>query len=273
MSSKKKLIRFAEMKTMPNVVQYHFGNLAQGFHPLRGKWGSDFFRNDKPLVLELGCGKGEYTVGMAKRFPGKNFIGIDIKGARMFVGAKQALTGKLDNAAFLRTRIDFINALFGENEVDEIWITFPDPQKEKPRKRLTSPLFLKRYAWMLKPGGIIHLKTDSLLLHEYTLDVVKEENHQLLHAINDIYSSVKEPDHVLRTIQTTYEKKFLAKGMAITYTSFVLRDGYARDEKIFPLHVVPGGTTRHHIGLLFLFHHGLHAISNKCYDCADNCSV
>jgi tRNA (guanine-N7-)-methyltransferase len=230
-----KLERFAQMKTMPNVVQYHFGNLKQGFHPLRGNWAKDFFKNNNPVVLELGCGKGEYTVGLAKRFPEKNFIGVDIKGARMFIGAMQALEGKLGNAAFLRTRIDFINALFGPGEIDEIWITFPDPQKEKPRKRLTSPLFLKRYAHLLKPGGIINLKTDSVLMHEYTLGIIKEEGCTQLHASNDIYNTVKDPDHVLRTIQTTYEKRFLGMGMAITHVSFQLKEGYGMDEKIFPL--------------------------------------
>lgn len=235
MSSKNKLIRFAEMKTMPNVVQFHFGNLQQGFHPLRGKWKQEFFRNDQPIVLELGCGKGEYTVGMARRFPEKNFIGIDIKGARMYVGAVQALKEKLDNAAFLRTRIDFINAVFAENEIDEIWITFPDPQKEKEKKRLTSPLFLKRYAHLLKPGGIIHLKTDSVLMHEYTLSLIKEEAHIQIEATNDIYNSINDAGHVLRTIQTTYEKRFLGMGMAITYVSFRLKEGYGINEKIFPL--------------------------------------
>jgi tRNA (guanine-N7-)-methyltransferase len=230
-----KLQRFAEMKTMPNVVQYHFGNLKEGFHPLRGNWSRDFFKNDKPIVLELGCGRGEYTVGMARRFPDKNFIGVDIKGARMYIGAVQALQEKLDNAAFLRTRIDFINALFGEGEVDEIWITFPDPQKEKPKKRLTSHLFLKRYWHLLKPGGLINLKTDSQLLHAYTLRVIKEEEHIPVHVSDDIYTTVKEPEHVLRTIQTAYEKRFLGMGMPITHVSFRLKDGYAKDVKIFPL--------------------------------------
>lgn len=230
-----KLERFAQMKTMPNVVQYHFGNLKEGFHPLRGNWSRDFFKNDKPIVLELGCGKGEYTVGMARRFPEKNFIGVDIKGARMFVGAVQSIESNLHNAAFLRTRIDFINALFAEGEVDEIWITFPDPQKEKPKKRLTSPLFLKRYWHLLKTDGIINLKTDSQMLHEYTLSVIREEEHTAVHVSNDIYTTVKEPDHVLRTIQTAYEKRFLGMGMPITHVSFRLKEGYAKEEKIFPL--------------------------------------
>jgi len=223
---------------MPNVVQFHFGNLSNGIHPLRGKWKSEFFKNDKPLVLELGCGKGEYTVGMARKFPDKNFVGVDIKGARMYVGATQAIEENLHNAAFLRTRIDFINALFAEHEVDEIWITFPDPQKEKERKRLTAPLFLQRYWHILQPEGIIHLKTDSVLLHQYTLRVMKEDAHRPIFSTADIYNTIQEEDHVLRTIQTSYEKRFLKLGMAITYIAFRLREDYARGVKIFPLTIL-----------------------------------
>lgn len=226
---------------MPHVVQFHFGNLSQGFHALRGNWSRDFFRNDNPIVLELGCGKGEYTVGMARRFPEKNFIGVDIKGARMYIGATQALNENLGNAAFLRTRIDFINALFAPEEIDEIWITFPDPQKEKEKKRLTAPIFLKRYAHLLKSGGIINLKTDSVLLHEYTLRVIKDDGHQIVHASDDIYTSITDEDHVLRKIQTAYEKKFLGLGMPITHVSFTLRNGYGLDEKIFLLTEVVSG--------------------------------
>lgn len=226
------------MKTMPNVVQYHFGNLQAGFHSLRGKWNKDFFRNDKPIVLELGCGKGEYTVGMSRRYPHKNFIGVDIKGARMYIGAAQATDEQLINAAFLRTRIDFINAIFGENEIDEIWITFPDPQKEKEKKRLTSPLFLKRYSHLLKPEGIIHLKTDSMLMHEYTNTVVREEQHRLITSTNDIDRDVPDENNVLRAIQTTYEKRFRREGMPITYVSFRLKSDYGKDEIIFPLTIL-----------------------------------
>ncbi len=220
---------------MPNVVAYHFGNLTAGPHELRGKWKSDFFKNDKPLVLELGCGKGEYTVGMARRYPDKNFIGIDIKGSRMYVGAVQAIEENLTNAAFLRTRIDFINALFDENEVDEIWITFPDPQKEKEKKRLTYPMFLQRYWHVLKPEGIIHLKTDSVLLHEFTLGVIKRENHDMIEATSDIDKSFPDENHVLRAIQTAYERRFRGMGMPMTYVSFRLRKDYAKDVKVFPL--------------------------------------
>lgn len=236
MSKQNKLERFAEMKAMPNVVQYGFRDLEKGgLHALRGKWKTDFFRNDKPIVLELGCGKGEYTVGLARRFPGKNFIGVDVKGARMHRGATQAIRENLDNAAFLRTRIDFINALFDEKEISEIWITFPDPQKEKPKKRLTSPGFLVRYAHLLVPGGIIHLKTDSQLLHEYTKEVIAEEGHGLIEASADIYGDGLPHDEVLTSIRTAYETRFLAEGMKITYVSFSLRKEYGKDAKIFPL--------------------------------------
>lgn len=238
MSKKNKLERFAEMRTMPNVVSFHFGNLAAGAHPLRGKWKSDFFKNDNPVILELGCGKGEYTVGMARRFPDKNFIGVDIKGARMYVGATQAIEENLTNAAFLRTRIDFLNALFDENEIDEIWITFPDPQKEKEKKRLTYTYFLQRYWHVLKPEGIIHLKTDSVLLHEYTLGIIRNENHTMLEATSDIDKTVQDENHVLRTIQTTYERRFRGMGMPITYVAFRLRKDYAKDVKIFPLTIL-----------------------------------
>jgi tRNA (guanine-N7-)-methyltransferase len=236
MSKKNKLERFAEMKTMRNVVQYGFRDLEKSLHPLRGKWKQEFFRNENPLILELGCGKGEYTVGLSRRFPGKNFIGIDVKGARMHVGASQALAEGLTNAAFLRTRIDFINALFDAGEVDEIWITFPDPQKEKPKKRLTAPGFLARYAHLLVPDGIIHLKTDSVLLHEFTAEVVAEEKHRLIEATADVYGDGQPHDAILTEIKTTYEKRFLAERMKITYISFRLRPGYAEGKKVFPLH-------------------------------------
>jgi tRNA (guanine-N7-)-methyltransferase len=233
-----KLQMFAEMKIMPNVVEYGFRDLeAKGLHPLRGKWHAGFFKNEKPIVLELGCGKGEYTLGLAQRYPDKNFIGVDVKGARLHRGAKDASDRKLDNAAFLRIRIDFINAIFGENEVDEIWITFPDPQKEKARKRLTAPGFLVRYAHLLKPGGIIHLKTDSQELHEYTKQVIAKEGHTILDASNDIYNDGRKHDELLTTIQTTYEKRFLAEGLRITYVAFRLKEGYGLDKKVFPVGV------------------------------------
>lgn len=221
--AKNKLQRFREMKDFPNVAEYTHNELAKGPHPLRGNWNRDFFKNNNPIVLELGCGKGEYTVNLARRFPDKNFIGLDVKGSRMYVGACMALDEKLTNAGFLRTRIDFINAEFGPNEIDEIWITFPDPQPHKPRKRLTSPLFLARYRQLLKPNGIIHLKTDSVLMHEFTRDVVAEENHHLLAKTANIYHDGLPHEAILTEIQTTYEKRFLGEGKPITYISFQLR--------------------------------------------------
>ncbi|HLG03808.1 MAG TPA: tRNA (guanosine(46)-N7)-methyltransferase TrmB [Bacteroidia bacterium] len=233
--AKNKLDRFAELKRMAHVVEFGFHDLRKGQSPLRGKWRTAFFKNGNPLVLELGCGKGEYTIALAEKYPGKNFIGVDVKGARLHRGASNALEKNLNNAAFLRTRIDFINALFDEQEVDEIWITFPDPQIEKGRKRLTSPRFLQRYAHLLKPGGIIHLKTDSVLLHEYTKSVIAEEEHELIDASADIYSEPSKHDPLLTAIKTTYEKMFLEKGLKITYVSFRLKKDYAKDVTVFPL--------------------------------------
>jgi tRNA (guanine-N7-)-methyltransferase len=196
-------------------------------HPMKGKWNSDFFKNDHPIVLELGCGKGEYTVGLAQRYPHKNFIGVDIKGNRIWLGAKQALDSNMSNVAFMRTRIDFIEAVFDKNEVSEIWITFPDPQPQKTRarKRLTSPPFLNRYKNILAPGGLIHLKTDSFLLYEYTLEVIKENNYQLLEHTNDLYGK-RDITHFgddlgeVGAIKTFYEKKFSDLGFKINYIRF-----------------------------------------------------
>lgn len=219
--AKRKLEHFAEMKTFAHVSEFGYGQLAQG-HPLRSAWGKNFFGNEHPIVLELGCGKGEYAVELAARYPEKNFIGIDIKGARMWYGARAALDRGLKNVAFLRTRIDFIERCFGPGEVSEIWLTFSDPQPEKPKKRLTSPLFLNRYRKLLAPGGLIHLKTDSVLLHESTLSVIAQENHELLEHSRDIYGEKEQLDPLLTEIQTTYEKRFLAGGMKITYVKMRL---------------------------------------------------
>ncbi|MCA6363230.1 MAG: tRNA (guanosine(46)-N7)-methyltransferase TrmB [Bacteroidetes bacterium] len=222
MMAKNKLFRFREMKTMPNVAEFMHTDIANGPLKLSGRWNSDYFKNNNPLVLELGCGKGEYTVNLARRYPDKNFIGLDVKGSRMYVGARTALDEDLKNVAFLRTRIDFINSCFTANEVDEIWITFPDPQPQKPRKRLTSHLFLSRYRKLLKPGGIIHLKTDSVLMHESTLEVIAEGKHHTIEASRNIYHDGVVRDPVLTEIQTTYEKRFLGEGKPITYVSFRL---------------------------------------------------
>lgn len=222
---KNKLARFAENKTLPNVFQPTREQALEGFH-LKGKWRHEVFRNENPIVLELGCGKGEYTVGLAKAFPEKNFIGVDIKGARFWFGAKQALTEQLHNAAFLRTQIELIDCFFAKHEVDEIWITFPDPQIKyrRTKHRLTHPDFLQRYQKILKPDGIIHLKTDSEFLHGYTLGYLQGAGHSIISAHHDIYGAPEyEPGTpLLREIQTYYEGLFSAKGKTITYIKFQL---------------------------------------------------
>lgn len=217
---KDKLRRFALMQDFENVFQPAVG----GDFVLKGKWRSDYFKNDHPIVLELGCGKGEYSVGLAKHFPKKNFIGVDIKGARMFIGAKEALENNMLNVAFLRTKIDFIQDYFAENEVDEIWLTFSDPQPKKPRKRLSSPLFINRYRQIMKPGGIVHMKTDSDILFEYTEEQIKENNYECLELTWDLYGSLPETiDPQTRDIfhiKTHYEQLFTAKGSVIKYCKF-----------------------------------------------------
>lgn len=217
---KDKLRRFALMEDFENVFQPAVG----GDFALKGKWSSDYFKNENPIVLELGCGKGEYSVGLAKHFPDKNFIGVDIKGARMFIGAKEALENSMNNVAFLRTKIDFIQDYFAENEVDEIWLTFSDPQPKKPRKRLSSPLFINRYRQIMKPGGIVHMKTDSDILFEYTEEQIKENNYECLELTWDLYGSLPETiDPQTRDIfhiKTHYEQLFTAKGSVIKYCKF-----------------------------------------------------
>jgi tRNA (guanine-N7-)-methyltransferase len=217
---KDKLRRFALMQDFKNVFQPAVG----GEFPLKGKWRSEYFKNDNPIVLELGCGKGEYSVGLAKHFPNKNFIGVDIKGARMFIGAKEALENNMENVAFLRTKIDFITDYFAENEVDEIWLTFSDPQPKKPRKRLSSPLFVERYRKILKPGGLVHMKTDSDILFEYTEEQIKEHDYPCEELTWDLYGSLPETiDQQTRDIfhiKTHYEQLFTAKGSVIKYCRF-----------------------------------------------------
>ena len=209
------------MQTFSHVEQPDLELLKQGY-ALRGNWKNDFFKNQNQLVLELGCGMGEYSVGLAEKFPNKNFLGIDIKGARMWQGAKSVLEKNLTNVGFLRIRIDWIEKCFATNEVDEIWITFPDPQFKKRRgtKRLTHPNFLNRYAKILKKDSSIHLKTDSQFLHGFTLGVVASEKYILEDSTHDLYNSRVERDHM--EIKTHYEKMFLEKGMPITYLRFRL---------------------------------------------------
>jgi tRNA (guanine-N7-)-methyltransferase len=210
------------MAEYPNVFQPTFEELKSGFS-LRGKWKSEVFKNNNPLVVELGCGKGEYSVGLAKKYPEKNFLGIDVKGARMWKGASDAVNDGMSNVAFLRTRIEFIEYCFANNEVDEIWITFPDPQikKKRAKNRLTHPVFLERYSNILQDKGLIHLKTDSQFLHGYTLGIIEGHQHHLEDAEHDIYNAVLQRDNM--EIKTHYEQLFLEKNMPITYLRFRLK--------------------------------------------------
>ncbi len=215
------MARFAENRIFNHLFQYSYEEAINGF-PMKGKWNRSFFKNEHPVVLELGCGKGEYTVGLAKKFPEKNFIGMDVKGARLWRGLKTSHDEGMTNVAFLRTRIELIEFFFGKNEVDEIWITFPDPQikASREKKRLTAPLFLNRYLSFLKPNGIIHLKTDALLLYDYTLEIIAKNGHKLLYANEDIYHSDLKNEAV--QIQTFYEQKWLANNTPIRYIKFSL---------------------------------------------------
>lgn len=226
MGKKNKIRRFEENKTLPNVIQPTREEALAGFQ-LKGKWRSEFFKNENPIVLELGCGKGEYSVGLAKEFPNKNFIGVDIKGARFWFGAKDAIENNLGNVAFLRTQIELIDLFFAENEVDEIWITFPDPQIKyrRTKHRLTHPDFLERYKKIIKKEGVIHLKTDSEFLHGYTLGYLQGAGHEIITAHHDIYGAPEyAPDTpFLREIRTYYEELFSSKGKTITYIKFRIK--------------------------------------------------
>ena len=218
-----KLEKFADLKTFPNCFDLFFKDLDTVFAN-KGNWHASVFKNNNPIIVELGCGKGEYTIGLAEKNPSKNFIGLDIKGNRIWTGAKQALESKLNNVAFLRTKIDFTDYCFAENEVSEIWITFPDPQPQKARtrQRLTNPIFLNRYKTMLKPGGLVHLKTDSTSMYEYTLEVIKENNHTLLFSTDNLYQNCPADRKELIAIKTHYEKLFTDKGENIKYCCFQL---------------------------------------------------
>lgn len=218
---KNKLRKFEEMKGFDCVLQYPYGALeAAGGFPLRGSWHTDFFDNTNPIVVELGCGKGEYTVGLAGVEPHKNFIGIDIKGARIWRGAKTATERDMRNVAFVRTGIELLDRFFAPGEVDEIWITFPDPQMQKTRKRLVSARFLELYRKVLKPGGVIHLKTDSPFLYEFTCRLVKENGLEELYNSADLYAGDRHD--AATTIQTFYEQQWLARGKKIKLVSFRL---------------------------------------------------
>ena len=224
---KNKLKKFAEMETFHNVFQ-------PPYEPMAGHWRDRYFQNDHPIVLELGCGRGEYTVGMAERYPEKNFIGVDIKGARMWAGAKEAEQKELKNVAFLRTNIEFITEFFAADEVDEIWITFCDPQMKKATKRLTSTYFMQRYQRIVKPNGLIHLKTDSPFLYTYTTEMLRHNPYPVLCSTDDLYGEKSDEATVpvqgkeialyadARALQTHYEKQWLDRGMSIKYIEWQL---------------------------------------------------
>lgn len=217
--AKNKLQKFADMATYDHVFQYPFAVLKEKGFDMRGKWNEEFFHNDNPIVLELGCGKGEYAVGLARRYPNKNFIGVDIKGARMWSGASEAVAEGIKNVAFLRTHIELITHFFAQGEVSEIWITFPDPQMKKTRKRLTSTRMLELYREILKENGIIHLKSDSPFLYTYTRAMVQENHFPVLIDTDDLYNSGIDDD--ILSIKTFYEQQWLERGKSIKYIKFV----------------------------------------------------
>ncbi len=222
--AKRKLQRFAENETFNHFFQPTWDDLSAGF-ALHGKWKSDFFGNTHPIIIEMGCGKGEYTVDLSEKYPERNFIGIDKKGARMWRGAKTSNEEQRDNVAFVRIRAENICSVFAPEEVDEIWITFPEPQPNSPRhsKRFTSPQFIERYRKILKPGGIIHLKTDNDMFFEYTLEVIREEGHTLLYANSDLYANPGDAEvKDVIDVQTHYEKIWLEQGFTIKYLRFSL---------------------------------------------------
>ncbi len=219
MGSKNKLRRFRENETFENVIQPTREEIQAGFS-LKGNWKSHF-KNENPIVLELGCGKGEYTIGLAKQNPQNNYIGIDIKGARLWRGAKIGIEENLENVSFLRTQLELLDELFGENEVSEIWITFPDPQikYKRTKHRMTNKEFLAKYKRILKPDGVVHLKTDSEFMHGYTLGLLQGLDLEVSYANHDVYKNEGSPKEVLG-IQTFYENQYLQKGKPITYIRF-----------------------------------------------------
>ena len=224
MGSKNKLKRFRENETFSNVIQPERDSVLKGEFPYKGLWRKNFFKNESPIVLELGCGKGEYTVHLAKRSPEVNHIGIDIKGARFWRGAKTAIEENLDNVAFVRTQIELVDFIFAENEVSEIWITFPDPQIkfQRTKHRMTNANFLKKYHHVLNENGIMNLKTDSEFMHGYTLGLLHGEGHEILYANHTVYKNDGAPKEVTET-QTFYENQYLEVGKPITYIKFRLK--------------------------------------------------
>ncbi|MFH4966843.1 tRNA (guanosine(46)-N7)-methyltransferase TrmB [Gaetbulibacter sp. M240] len=224
MGSKNKLRRFKENETFQNVIQPSRDELVNANFKLKGKWRAEIFKNENPIVLELGCGKGEYSVALAKKYPHKNYIGIDIKGARFWRGAKTALKEGIPNVVFLRTQIELIDHAFAANEVDEIWITFPDPQikYKRTKHRMTNATFLERYKKILKPDGEVHLKTDSEFMHGYTLGLLHGAGHEVLYANNNVYKQEGSPEEVT-AIQTFYESQYLEQNKPITYIRFKIK--------------------------------------------------
>ena len=220
---KGKLNKFAEMRAFVNVFQPEFDEVFQKDFKLKGQWNKSFFKNENPIVLELGCGKGDYTVGLAERIPDTNFIGVDIKGARIWKGAKYAVENNLPNVAFIRTRIELIDSFFGGDEIHEIWLTFPDPQLKKRRnkKRLTGLRYFSLYQKFLRDDGIIHLKTDNAVLFDFTRDLIVHNNLEIIHSTSDLYHSDLEGP--VRDIQTFYEKQFLEENLKIHYLCFRLK--------------------------------------------------
>lgn len=236
--SKNKLKKFAEMETFDNVFQCGIHDITKDnpIAQLAGHWNERVFHNDHPIVLELGCGRGEYTVGLAQRYPEKNFIGVDIKGARMWAGAKQAVQAGIRNAAFLRTNIESITHFFAANEVSEIWITFPDPQMKKATKRLTSTFFMARYQQIVRPEGLIHLKTDSPFLYTYTAEMLRINGYKVLVDNKDLYGPLTLNDRCAErlrdatALQTHYEQQWLDRGMSIKYLCWELTAREAFEE-------------------------------------------
>jgi tRNA (guanine-N7-)-methyltransferase len=220
---KNKLAKFSDMESYSHVFQASSQSIRGG-QPFEmcGKWNERFFKNDFPIVLELGCGKGEYSVGMARMFPCKNFIGVDIKGARMWTGAKKSFEEGIKNVAFLRTDIEMIHHFFAENEVSEIWLTFPDPQMKKTTKRLTATNFLANYQKFVLPGGKIHLKTDSNFMFAYTREMLKANNYPVMLSTDDLYASDLTDDNPALDIKTYYEQQWLGRGITIKYIQFLL---------------------------------------------------
>ncbi len=218
---KNKLKKFADMERLDNVFQLSYNEIVKdgAVFEMKGKWGEMYFGNSNPIVLELGCGKGEYTVGLARMYPDKNFIGIDIKGSRMWSGATEAMSEGLGNVAFVRTGINAIEHFFGENEVSEIWITFADPQMKKVNKRLTSTYFMGLYKKLMKDGGLVHLKTDSMFLYTYTLLMVEGSGMDVRVKADDLYAEFDSREF---DIKTYYEQQWIARGIAIKYLQFVL---------------------------------------------------